>query len=96
MAKLVGIDFGACNIKTASWRGKDARIVRLSQNVDQNYIPNVVLYDLTRAGDVEKKIGDPAKDEQDPENSVEYVKRKLELTEWAKKTGFESRLEGRA
>lgn len=85
MAKLVGIDFGACNIKTASWRGKDARIVRLSQNVDQNYIPNVVLYDLTRAGDVEKKIGDPAKDEQDPENSVEYVKRKLELTEWAKK-----------
>ena len=84
MAKFVGIDFGACNIKTASWRGKDTRIISLSQNVDQNYIPNVVLYDMTRAGDVEKKIGDPAKDEQDPENSVEYVKRKLELMEWSK------------
>lgn len=84
MAKFVGIDFGACNIKTASWRGKDARIISLSQNVDQNYIPNVVLYDMTRAGDVEKKIGDPAKDEQDPENSVEHVKRKLELMEWSK------------
>ncbi len=84
MAKFVGIDFGACNIKTASWRGKNAHIIRLSQNVDQNYIPNVVLYDMTRAGEIEKKIGDPAKDEQDPENSVEYVKRKLELIEWSK------------
>ena len=85
MEKLVGIDFGACNIKTANWRGKDAHIVRLSQNVDQNYIPNVILYDMTRAGAVENKIGDPAKDEQDPENSVEHVKRKLELAEWSKK-----------
>ncbi|MCR5833912.1 MAG: Hsp70 family protein [Selenomonadaceae bacterium] len=84
MAKFVGIDFGACNIKTAVWRGKGARIVSLSQNVEQNYIPNVVLYDITRDKKVEKKIGDPAKDEQDPENSVEYVKRKLELTEWSK------------
>ena len=84
MAKYVGIDFGACNIKIASWRGKDAHIISLSQNVDQNYIPNVVLYDMTRDKKVEKKIGDPAKDEQDPENSVEYVKRKLELTEWSK------------
>lgn len=84
MAKFVGIDFGACNIKTASWRGNSAHIIRLSQNVDQNYIPNVVLYDMTRSDEVEKKIGDPAKDEQDPENSIEYVKRKLELTDWSK------------
>lgn len=84
MEKFVGIDFGACNIKTASWRNKGAHIVRLSQNVDQNYIPNIVLYDMTRAGEVEKKIGDPAKEEQDSENSVEYVKRKLEFADWSK------------
>lgn len=84
MEKFVGIDFGACNIKTAHWRSKGAYIVRLSQNVDQHYIPNVVLYDMTRAGELEKKIGDPAKEEQDPENSVEYVKRKLEIETWAK------------
>ena len=84
MEKFIGIDFGACNIKTANWRGKGTHIVRLSQNVDQNYIPNVVLYDMTRSGVLEKKIGDPAKEEQDPENSVEYVKRKLEFEEWTK------------
>lgn len=85
MVKFVGIDFGACNIKTANWRGKRANILRLSQNVDQNYIPNIVLYDKTQAGEIEKKVGDPAKDKQDPKNSVEYVKRKLELIEWSKK-----------
>ena len=84
MSKLVGIDFGACNIKIANWRDKSAHTVRLSQNVDQNYIPNVILYDKTRAGEIEKKIGDPAKDKQNPENSIEYVKRKLELEEWSK------------
>ncbi|MDO5296532.1 MAG: Hsp70 family protein [bacterium] len=84
MEKIVGIDFGACNIKTAHWRGKGTHVVRLSQNVDQNYIPNLVLYDLTRSGALETKIGDPAKAEQDPENSIEHVKRKLELPEWSK------------
>lgn len=84
MEKLVGIDFGACNIKAAYWRGSDARIVRLSQNADQSYIPNVILYDLTRAGNVEQKIGDAAKNAQDPDNSVEHVKRKLEAESWSK------------
>ena len=85
MEKFVGIDFGACNIKAAYWwHGKEVRIARLSQDVEQSYIPNVVLYYMTQAGNLEKKIGDPAKEEQDPENSVEYVKRKLEIETWAK------------
>lgn len=84
MAKFIGIDFGACNIKTASWRGKGAHIVYLSQDVNQNYIPNMILYDMTKAGEVEQKIGDPAKEKQDVENSVTHVKRKLELEKWSK------------
>ena len=84
MEKLVGIDFGACNIKTARWRNGAAKVVTLSQEVAHNYIPNIVLYDKTRAGELEKKIGDSAKNEQDPENSVEHVKRKLEYDEWSK------------
>lgn len=87
MEKFVGIDFGACNIKTARWRDKNgASIVYLSQNAEQSYIPNVLLYDMTRAGELEKKIGDAAKGKQneDPENSIEYVKRKLELADWSK------------
>lgn len=84
MEKFVGIDFGACNIKMAHWRGKGVHTISLSQNAGQYYIPNVILYDMTHAGAVEEKIGDPAKDAQEPENSVEYVKRKLELETWSK------------
>lgn len=84
MDKFVGIDFGACNIKMAHWRDKRVDTISLSQNAGQDYIPNVILYDMTRAGAVEQKIGDPAKDAQEPENSVEYVKRKLELETWSK------------
>lgn len=63
--------------------------MRLSQNVDQDYIPNIILYDMTKAGNLEIKIGDSARDTLvnpniNPENAVEYIKRKLELEEWAK------------
>ena len=84
MEKLVGIDFGACNIKIAHWRGKGARTISLSQEAGQNYIPNVILYHRKHDGEIEQKIGDPAKGAQDPENSVEYVKRKLEMETWTK------------
>lgn len=63
--------------------------MRLSQNVDQDYTPNIILYDMTKAGNLEIKIGDSARDtlvnpNVNPENAVEYIKRKLELEEWAK------------
>lgn len=83
--KFVGIDFGACNIKTARWRNNRASIFSLSKDPDKNYIPNLILYDMTRKGDIEQKVGDPASDGGgDPLNSVEYVKRKLELETWSK------------
>lgn len=83
--KFVGIDFGACNIKTARWRNNKASIFSLSKDPDRNYIPNLILYDMTRKGDIEQKVGDPASDGGgDPINSVEYVKRKLELETWSK------------
>ena len=83
--KFVGIDFGTCNIKTARWRNNKASIFSLSKDPDKNYIPNLILYDMTRKGDIEQKVGDPAVDGGgDPINSVEYVKRKLELETWSK------------
>ena len=84
---LVGIDFGACNLKAARWiSGKKIplRPLKLNKIETGNYeAPNVILYDKTDAGELEKIVGLSAKNSDDYGNRIDYVKRKLELKNWS-------------
>lgn len=81
--KFVGIDFGACNIKAAVSYNDKTKPLKLNKNqAEGNETPNIILYDLTK-GVIEKKVGLSAKKLDDPDNQIQYIKRKLEMKEWS-------------
>ena len=82
MAKTyVGIDFGACNIKTVAYNGKKIRKIKLNKHqTDGEEIPNIIYYDKNN----EIKVGKAARDGTDYKNRITYIKRKLEQESWSK------------
>ena len=83
---LVGIDFGAVNIKAAEWNGKKIRPLDLNTDQMDGYeTENIILYYKTEAGELDPRIGKRARQESfgSPEGDyVEDIKRKLEQKAW--------------
>lgn len=81
----VGIDFGTCNIKVAKWNEKKKEVSSIKlgkvQRSSDNTIPNVIYYEKNNY-----IVGDPAKQKSklDNDNSIELIKRKLEIENWKK------------
>lgn len=87
---IVGIDFGACNLKAASFDGKKFRTIQL--NSDESGIkhtPNFILYRKKKKSDgIEKIIGQISINNaltDNEKNFVANVKRKLEISDWSAK-----------
>ena len=77
---LIGIDFGACNLKVAKYVKGNVRPVKLNKNQSgNNATPNVIYYDTDQY-----IIGKRAKEKSDFENKVLHIKRKLEKENWKK------------
>lgn len=84
-AYLVGIDFGACNIKVVSLLGN--RFKALKINTDQQggkECPNYLRYMALKDGGIDRVLGRSAKRNApgDPYNIVGGIKRKLEEQAW--------------
>ena len=93
---LVGIDFGACNLKAAAFKGKKLASIQL--NTDESgikYTRNIIYYRGKKDKDgniekIEKIIGQRAFNFSLPEignekNFVANVKRKLEIANWSQR-----------
>lgn len=77
--QIVGIDFGASNLKVIAYNGRKERVIKLNKLQSKGAeIPNVIYY----GKDNEIKIGDRAEKELDNKNKIRYIKRKLELKDW--------------
>ena len=77
--QIVGIDFGASNLKVIAYNGRKERVIKLNKLQSKGAeIPNVIYY----GKDNEIKIGDRAEKELDNKNKISYIKRKLELKDW--------------
>ncbi len=86
MSKIyIGIDFGACNIKAAQVpeNGKPKDIKLNKNQVDGNFIPNVILYDKVK-DKIERKVGKGARNSVDFENKIWQIKPKLSKKDWRK------------
>ena len=88
---LVGIDFGACNLKSAAFDGKKFRPIQLNKEESGiKHTPNIIYYRKKKDGDIEKIIGQNAFNRSLTEigtekNFVAGVKRKLEIANWSQK-----------
>ena len=75
---LIGIDFGACNLKAAKFVKGNVRPVKLNKNQSgNNATPNVIYYDTDQY-----IVGKRAKEKSDFKNKVLHIKRKLECENW--------------
>lgn len=86
---LVGIDFGACNLKAAQFDGKKFRTVQLNADASGiKHTPNFIYYRQNKKSDgIEKIIGQSAINNSltdTQQNFVANVKRKLEILNWQK------------
>lgn len=82
--RYVGIDFGACNIKVASYTNKGKKnIIKLNKAVGEGAeTPNVIYYKDANAYDIGKVALRTAK-LGNRKNLIAYIKRKLELAHWS-------------
>ena len=81
---IVGLDFGACNIKAIYIKNGRQRNIKLNKNQSSGAgIPNIIYYDAKQeSGEQDIKVGEPAAMKTDEKNKVTYIKRKLEEKEW--------------
>lgn len=85
MKTCVGIDFGTCNIKVVYKRGNKVRELKLHKDIsiDSGDIPNVILYDKKKSdGGIQRIIGRDAVKKHDINNTVYYIKKKLQQADW--------------
>ena len=89
---LVGIDFGACNLKAAAFDGKKIRVLQLNSDASGiKYSPNFIYYNKKKDGGIENIIGQVALNRAktntsaNERNFVANVKRKLEIQNWSQK-----------
>lgn len=84
--QLVGIDFGASNLKAVKLAGRKARPLKLNKDdMGGNELPNFLYYNQLKDGSVECWVGKRARDKMatmDAENGIGGLKRKLELESW--------------
>ena len=81
---LVGIDFGACNLKAVAFDG-NFKPIQLNKNESGiKYAPNAIYYSETSDGEVENIIGQIAinRSKTDEKNFVDKIKRKIEVADW--------------
>lgn len=86
---IVGIDFGACNLKAAGFDGKKFRTIQLNADASGiKHSPNFILYRKKKKSDgVEKIIGQIAVNNSMTDTQGNYVsgiKRKMEISNWSK------------
>lgn len=82
---LIGIDFGACNLKCVHVKKNKISAVRLNTNDDGSFhTPNAIFYNKTKSGAIDKIIGQAAigMGTVNPENLIIGLKRKLEQKDW--------------
>lgn len=88
---LVGIDFGACNLKAAAFDGKKFRPIQLNkEEIGIKHAPNIIYYRKKKDGGIDKFIGQKALNSSlteisNEKNFVANVKRKLEIANWSQK-----------
>ena len=90
---LVGIDFGACNLKAAAFvDGKKFRPIQLNtQEGDTKHAPNIIYYRKNKKDDtINKIIGQAAfvsslTDIGTEKNFVANIKRKMEIADWSQR-----------
>lgn len=88
---LVGIDFGACNLKAATFKGKNFAPIQLNKDDSGiTHAPNIIYYSKKKDGDIEKIIGQRAFNRSlteigNEKNYVANVKRKLEIANWSQR-----------
>lgn len=84
----IGIDFGTCYIKVASWNKKKKRPKRLSLDKKQEdsdcRLSNTILYQKNEDGSLDIVIGDEDGCRLEPDNSVRNIKYYLQKKEWEK------------
>lgn len=87
--RVIGIDFGTCNIKGAE-RKKNGDIVpvKLGKNIDEPRIPNVIIYEKRENG-YSTIIGNTALKKYVPEqNRVRNIKSSLQESSWSRTLDF--------
>lgn len=86
--QLVGIDFGASNLKVVKLAGRKMRPLKLNKDdMGGNELPNFLYYNQLKDGSVERWVGKRARDKiatLDAENGIAGLKRKIELESWQK------------
>jgi len=88
---LVGIDFGACNLKAVKIKNDGSfEAVELSRNNmgQDKHAANLIYYNKTKEGNINKIIGEEAlnrrKTDKKGKNYIDNIKRRLENPVWSK------------